>query len=921
MSSDALYFYDGVGNVSYSDILPPRTVSDSIKESKSFKIDLLDRLEYIGFRQFAENLKYRDYFKMVKGELVYADLMEGDGESLRDINTVRAELDLPTWLRHYDIIGDACNTILGEWLLQKDKFRFDTADEVTTNEYIREQTDRLQQFAQVKFEIELRKKFAERGIDPDQEFQTPEEQQQYLAQLEQMASEFIPENIKNKMRNWKTLAADWAEKTYERDHQRFKMDLLEAEEGLNKILVGVAPRHYLVGYDYYKPESWNPINTFYSKDPGIKFIQDAEFAGRVHFMPVHEIIERYGHKLTSKQIEKISESFTGKYIPNSTTTTGNYNLQTLAEKNFLKPVTLPFKGADDYALQLQFQDAFNSPMGTMETVDGNVFSRSLPNFDTQLNYTHRYASALSVGQQVRSDVIQVTEAYVKCYKKIGILTYRTDTGYLDTAEVDEDLLKDFIEEYEIKKITNVSLEEAIQNPKENTIVYTYIPKIYSALKIKTSSTFVGEDIYFLEPLKYQIQTGTDSNYYDFKLPVFGHIETGIAELMRPFQVDYNFVMNENKNLMEKELGMFFMLDVNFLPSEFMDLTGDSKDILTEMYNTIKEIGILPIDASKGNLSEKGGVQFNSLMAQNVTFTPQIQRNIQLAQFYKQEAFSRIGITPPREGAPTTYETATGVRMTQNAGYSKTMNIFQNLLYDKQCKIEGHLAIAQYCQLNQKDANYTYRAGDDELIFLQSIKDDENFSLRRFGVYPTMDASKRREFETLKQVILSRNTMNADELALAEIIYSDDYQQLKEAAINLRKYQEAQAERAQQNQQQQTQQLLEQQERHHQEDLQLEYAKLDNKLESQRIEAIGYAGRSESVENPTEDINRAADRAIRQQSVDDKRDLEYEKLRQNYMTQASNVNLRLQELNLRKEQLNQRERERATKELTSIINPS
>lgn len=915
MERDNLYFYNGVGNISYSNVLPPRTVSDSVKEKDHFKMNLLDRLESIGLQQFRENLKLRDYFKMQSGELVYADLMDGEGESLRDINTVREELELPTWLRHYDIIGDACNTILGEWLLQKDKFRFDSVDEVSTNEYIREKTDQLNHFAKVKFEIELQKKFAQMGIDPEQQFQNPEEQEQYIQQLEQIANEYLPENIQHKMRNFKTLAADWAEKTYQRDHQRFKMDLLEADEALSKLLVGIAPRHYLIGWDYYKPEDWSPINTFYSKDLNQKFIQKGEFAGRVHFMPVHEIIERYGHKLTAKQIEKLSEAYTGKYMPE--TTGKGVSFEKGLEQNFVEPVVYPFKGADEYALQLQFQDAFNSPMGTMSSNSGGVASRWLPGFDNNFPSNHMYASALSVGSSVRSDLIQVTEVYVKCYKKIGVLTYRTETGYLDTVEVDEDLLGDFLKENGIKKVNSVSLEDAINDPKENTVVYTYFPVVYEGLKIKTSNTFVDEDFYFLAPLPFQIME--NSEYYDPLIPVFGHISTGIAPLMRPFQIDYNWVMNQNKNLMEKELGMFFMLDVNFLPSEFMDLSGDSQDILTEMYNTIKDIGILPIDASKGNLGEKGGVQFNSLMAQNVTFTPQIQRNIELARYYKQEAFSRIGITPQREGAPTSYETATGVRMSQNAGYSKTMNIFQELLYDKQCKIEGHLAVAQYCQLNQKDSGHIYRAGDDELIFLQSIKDDPDFSLRRFSVYPVMDASKRREFENLKLAILERNTMTADELALGELMYSDDYLQLKEAALNLRKYREAQEQRASQQSQEQHNQLIEQNERFHKDKLDLEYAKLENKLDVERIESIGRLGANDNVTDPVDDVNKAADRALKAQIANDQNQLEYQKLLNNFNDKSRNFNYKLEELKLRRKDQQLKEKEINSREFQSIIN--
>lgn len=914
---DNLYFYDGVGNSSFSDILPPRTVSDKVKASKSFKIDLMDRLEYIGMRQFSENLVYADYYKMVSGELVYADLMEGDAESMREINLIREEVDLPTGLKHYDFLGDAINIILGEWLLQKDKFRFDTVDEVSTNEYIRDQTDKLNQFAQLKFQEELNKKFVQMGIDPDQQFENPEQQQQYVEQIRQQANELIPENIRNKMRNFKTFAAKWAEKTYDRDTQRFKMELLEAGEGLDKLLTGIAPRHYLIGWDYYEPESWSPLNTFYSKDPSIKFIQDGEFAGRVHWMPSHEIIKRYGHKLTAREIEKISESFTGKYVPYNTTYGDSHTIEQAAQKNFVEPVTYPFKGADEYALQLQFQDALDSPMGTMQTKDGKETPRWLPGFESDSTPTNRYASYLNVNQTVRTDLIQVTEAYARCYKKVGILTYRTDSGYLETKEVDEDLLNEFLKEKEIKKVHTVSLEDAVNDPKENTIVYTYIPVIYKGLKIKASSTFVGEDIYFLDPC--EVQINGNSNYYDKKIPVFGHIDSGIADLLRPFQRDYNWVMNQNKNLMEKELGMFFMLDVNFLPSEFMDLSGDSKSILTEMYNTIKEIGILPIDASKGNLGEKGGVQFNSLMPQNVTFTPQIQRNIELARFFKQEAFSKIGINPQREGAPTSYETATGVRVSQNAGYSKTMNIFQNLLYDKQCKIEGHLSVAQYCQLNQKDANHIYRAGDDEMAFLHSVKDDKDFGLRKFGVYPVMNAAKRKEFEQLKEVLLARNTMAADEFSLAELLYSDDYLELRQAAQNLRKYQQNQNQQKQQHEQSLVQQQGQQQEKEHKENLQLEYAKLENKLDIERIESLGRLGSNDNVKNPTEDVNRAADRAIREQEMGMKRNIEKEKLVQARDQATQNFNLKLEEMKLKQQQQKLRERERETKEFTSIIN--
>lgn len=915
MEKDDIKNYQGLGNSNYSEVLPSRIIPKTKKQFKAFKKNLLDQLEVIGLKQFEENQEYVDYFKMQSGELVYADLMDGEGEVLRSINEVREELELYTWLRHYDFIGDVCNTLLGEWLLQKDKFRFDTVDEVTTNEYIREATDMLNKYAQAKFNAELQRKFVQMGIDPDEQFETPEEQEQYIQALEAQANEFLPERIRDKMRNFKTLAANWAQKTYERDHQRFRMDLIEAEEALSKILVGKAPRHFLVGWDYYKPETWSPINTFYSKDIGAKFYQECEFVGRVHFFSPSEILSRYGHKITSKESKEILESFSGKF---ESSTGGGASIKGLAKKNFNNPVVEPFKGAQEYSVMLQFQDAFNTPLGTMTTPDGRTANRWLPHFNSNYNMANSYATSLVVGEKIRNDLIQVLEVYVECYKEVGLMTYRTETGYLDVVEVDTELLEDFIKENNIKKVKTVSFEEAMKNPEENTIVYGYKPVVYSGLKINTSGTFGGKDIYFLEELEYQLTN--NSEFYEPMLPVFGHIGKGVAPLLRPYQIDYNWVMNQNKNLLEKELGIFLVMDVNFLPTEFMDLTDNGENALAEMYNIIKDIGILPIDASKSNLSEKGGVNFNTLMAQNVTFTPQIQRNLELASFYKREALTRIGITPTREGAPTSYETATGVRVSQNAGYSKTMTIFQELLYDKQSKIEGHLAIAQYCQMNQKDSGHLYRAGDDEILFLETIQEiDPDFSARKIGVYPVMDITKKINFENLKTVLLQRNTMEADEFALAELLYSDDYLELKEAALNLRKYNEQRMQVVQEQENERHRQQLEQEEMQHLENLELEYAKLDNRLEVERIEQVGRVASSSQGRESVNEVHRAADRQSREQIAEADRDVEIEKLRQNYEDRLNNFQIKLEELKLKRQQLRVRENERRTKEFTSIIN--
>ena len=69
-------FFDGVvGSTGSSGVLTPQAMPKN-KKTKEWEQDTLDRFESIGLKQFYENLKYKDYYKMVEGDLVYTDLLD-----------------------------------------------------------------------------------------------------------------------------------------------------------------------------------------------------------------------------------------------------------------------------------------------------------------------------------------------------------------------------------------------------------------------------------------------------------------------------------------------------------------------------------------------------------------------------------------------------------------------------------------------------------------------------------------------------------------------------------------------------------------------------------------------------------------------------------------------------------------------------
>src|SRR5690606_20693371 len=126
----------------------------------------------------------------------------------------------------------------------------------------------------------------------------------------------------------------------------------------------------------------------------------------------------------------------------------------------------------------------------------------------------------------------------------------------------------------------LSIEDFEKSDEVNVIAYTFIPEIWKGHKIGAGGGILSEDIYFgVEPLEYQIKG--DSNIFDVKLPVSGIITNSTARKLRPYQMGYNLCMNQIFNLLEKEIGMFFLMDIHFLPSEFKNM-GDSAEILAEL---------------------------------------------------------------------------------------------------------------------------------------------------------------------------------------------------------------------------------------------------------------------------------------------------------------------------------------------------
>ena len=73
----------------------------------------MDALETIGKSQFTNNLKLIENYEMIKGRFIASHYFYTEGYD-STISQLAAELELPNYLRHYDIISPVINTLSGE---------------------------------------------------------------------------------------------------------------------------------------------------------------------------------------------------------------------------------------------------------------------------------------------------------------------------------------------------------------------------------------------------------------------------------------------------------------------------------------------------------------------------------------------------------------------------------------------------------------------------------------------------------------------------------------------------------------------------------------------------------------------------------------------------------------------------------------
>lgn len=734
------------------DILPIQTVplkeklADGKDGSKSWKEKCMDSLETIGRRQYSYNLRLIENYEMIKGRFIFSHYFQTEGYSDM-ISQLSADFELPNYLRHYDIIGQVVNTMVGEWTKKPDLFKIRQLGDGASNEYLRKKLDLTKQYVFSRINAEINQKLIEQGLDPNKnDFQNQQQQNQYEQQINQARQQLIPKEIQEYMdTDFLTIAEIWAEHQYQYDRENFNLAEKEKDEFTDMLVADRCYRHFYIGPTGHMQETWNPINVFSHKSPDIKYTEDGDYVGRIFNLTLNTIIDRYGHLMKKDDLDLlIKNKSEGDKQWNDSQFNWVYD-------NYL----MPFNGYPTYDIMKNSWNVYKN--GEIPFLDDKMYKRLTDNDYFSLEGFYF-----------------VTEAYWKTQKKIIKLTYIDP----DTQEIVVDIVdENFIIPKEFVESRNIFSEQH----DINTYCETYVNEVWKGIKINSSfDRNLNKDLYLaVGPNDFQFKG--DINIYGCKLPVCGQefskhnsSSASMVDMMKPHQIGFNVAMNQLYQLAEKEIGMFLVMDVNMFPNA-KDWGGENA--WEKWMLMAKNLGLLPADTSpqniQNNVAATGGYLPKVL---DLSLASQMVSRMNLAKFYEEQALKQVGFNDYRLGSFNQSSTATGVQTGMAQSYSQTDSYFTNFSnYLRRCN-QMDIDIAQYVQSQKETITITYVKSDLNRAFIKVLGTD--LLLTELGVRVSNSQEHTRQLEMIRQFALNNNTSGLTPPDVANIIMMNDPAEIK-----------------------------------------------------------------------------------------------------------------------------------------------
>jgi hypothetical protein len=803
----------------------------------------LDWLEWQGLKQIRRNARrLMKNYKLAKGIIDRTDYIIEEDNEYRDVVELLTKEDVSALeLKFYPIIPNVVNVLVAEFAKRSTRLTYRAVDDFSYNEMLEQKRAQVEQTLMADAATKMLAAMLEQGLDPGSE----EAQQQ----LTPDNLKTLPEIEQFFKKDYRSMVEQWAEHQHKVDVERFRMDELEERAFRDMLITDREFWHFYMMEDDYQVELWNPVLTFYHKSPDIRYISQGNWVGKTDMFTVSDVIDKFGHVLTEEQHRALESVYPirsaaynigglqndGSFYDGTKTHDWNVNMPSLAYRQYTSFMA------------------------------GNIFDGS-----------DIIAQILAEGEdyydQGTAYLLRVTTAYWKSQKKIGHLTKISEEGEVTNEIISEDYRITDKPIYDTRLFKNKTKDNLLFGEH---IDWIWINEVWGGIKIGPnvpsfwgmnnpggfSPIYIGVNRNHIGPVKFQFKG--EANLYGCKLPVEGSVfsdrntkSTALIDLMKPYQIGYNIVNNQIADILVDELGTVIMLDQNSLPRHSL---GEDwgKGNLAKAYVAMKNFQMLPLDTSITNT--ENALNFSHFQKLDLEQTNRLMSRINLANYFKQQAYEVIGVNPQRMGQQLSQTTATGVEQAMQASYAQTETYFiQHCDYLMPRVHEMRTDLAQYYHSTKPSARLTYVTSADEKVNFEINGTD--LLLRDLNIAISTNANHRAILEQLKKMAIQNNTTGASIYDLGKIVQSDSIASLNSVLKDSeQKQQQMKQQEMQQQQQMQQEQLQKQQEI---EQMKIDSTAAEKEKDRQRdilvaeIRAAGYGSMADVDQNQMSDYRDA-----------------------------------------------------------------
>lgn len=844
----------------------------------------MDWFEMQGLKQIRRNARrLLKNYKLANGIIDKSDyIVEEDNEMSDLIDTLTKEDESAFELKFFPIIPNVINVLSGEFAKRNDRITYRAVDDLSFNELVEMKRSMIEETLVSYGESKMQETIARMSLD----LQDPEQAQQ----AQQMMS---PENIKSLpeieqffKKDYRSMIEQWATHQHEVDSERFTMKELENLAFKDMLITDREFWHFNLREDDYEIELWNPLLTFYHKSPEARYISQSNWVGRMDLMTISDIIDKYGYLMNEEQLAALEVIYpvksAGYMLPGVQNDGSFYDATRSHEWN----VEGPSLGMRQF---IAHKDAI---INTGDDIIYRILNESEDLMDFS-NYS----------------LLRVTTVYWKSQRMVGHLTKIDDDGFPMQMIVDETY-----------KITEKPIYDTtvLKNKTKDNLIYgehidwIWINQTWGGIKIGPNRpSFYGNNdstgfspIYLnVKPLKFQFKG--DFTIYGCKLPVEGAVfsdrntkSRSLVDKMKPYQIGYNLVNNQIADILVDELGTVIMLDQNALPRHSMGEDWGHNNF-AKAYVAMKDFQMLPLDTSITNT--ENALNFQHYQVLNLEQTQRLLSRIQLAGYFKTQAFESIGITPQRLGGPTSQETATGVTQALNQSFSQTEMYFVQHSENLMPRVhQMRTDLAQYYHSNKESVRLQYMTAMDEKVNFE-INGTE-LLLRELNIFTSTKVNQRSITEQIRQLALSNNTAGASIYDLGNIIKADSMAEITHVLKSVEEKVNAQRQQDMQAQQQniQMQQEAETQRQEQKLAFEAEQNQLDREygIREAEIRSAGYTAMQDRDENKQSDYIDTLKYLDEKNARNQTASLQREKQINDQVNEQRKANIAIQELQTR-----------------------